>query len=757
MFIRIIVVVIVGFMSLSAAAELSENPALVKVIISDKLDMQRLLTLGLDIPFIDSEGAEVVAYPEDIGAIEYLGLKYRMIHPDLCRYYQSRYPVGTTMGGYRTFSEVLSFIDSLHLLYPSLVSARDSVGYTWQGRAQWVFKISDNVNIDENEPEIFFNALIHAREPQGMEWQLNFARWLCENYGLDPTATDLVNNREIFFMPVVNPDGYEYNRQTNPNGGGMWRKNRRSSPGAVDLNRNWGYRWGYDNVGSSPDPSSETYRGPSAFSEPETQCLRQFINSRHFSVILNAHTYGNYYLYPWGFADSVTPDNDIYLAIADSVVALMPDYTSGTPWQLLYNTNGEANDWQYGEQNEKPLIFAMATESGNQYDGFWPTPSRIPEINAELLPAAILFTQLAENPRSVAPPTAPIIHLRDTVTTDTFTVTWTHNDTANPALMFELVEKTGYRLITDSLERGDGNWQLQNFSLSTARYRSPSHSLYSGDENNYRARAIMRSSLYVMPAETLSFYTSYNIEDGWDYAYVEISTDNGRTFFSIPGNITTNNNPHGYNRGNGITGNQTAWRRATFPLNQYAGTSVIVRFSYETDGGVHNGGIYFDDIRPIPSFTSEVILSSTISDTLYRIQGRQDGSYYYAVRAKDHQLQWSPFSATEGVVVNLSSSIDGDEIHIPVDIALANNYPNPFNSNTVIEFSISNPGLVNLAIYDIAGRSVKNLSHGFRSSGIHKIIWDGKNEDGLDVASGIYFYKIETLQQTIIKPMTLVR
>lgn len=752
-----IIIICAALVSIVNSTELSENPMLAKVFISGREDAARLMSLGLDIPFIDAEGAEVVAYPEDIQAIERLGLKYRVIHRDLCRFYQDRYPVGTTMGGFHTFPEVLAFMDSLRQMYPSIVSARDSVGYTWQGRAQWVFKISDNVDLDEPEPEIFFNALIHAREPQGMQWQINYARWLCQNYGTDPVATELVNSREIYFMPVVNPDGYEYNRQTNPNGGGLWRKNRRTTPGAVDLNRNWGYRWGYDNVGSSPEPGSETYRGPSAFSEPETQCLRQFINSRNFSIILNAHTYGNYFLYPWGFADSLTPDNHVFAAIADSIRVLLPDYTTGTPWQLLYNTNGEANDWQYGEQTEKPLIFGMATETGNQYDGFWPTPSRIPELNAQLLPAAIFLTQLAANPRSIAAPKAPLLHARDTVFTDTFTITWTHVDSANPAVAYELVEKSGYQRTVDSLENEGVNWLMENFSVSTARYRSPSHSLYSGDENNYRARAYLRSSLFVQPAETLSFYTSYNIEDGWDYAYVELSTDNGSTFFTIPGNITTNNNPHNNNRGNGITGSQSSWRRATFPLNQYAGMSVMIRFSYETDGGVHSGGIYFDDIQPIPRFTNEIVLSSNITDTLYSIQGRPNGIYYYTGRARDAENQWSIYSNIKRVLVDLQVSIDDDDVPPAGDFVLADNYPNPFNSSTTIMFTTSLPGVVGVKVYDLAGRVVRTFGEKQLDLGVHRIIWDARNDAGIDVASGVYFVKIETPDRAIARRMTLIR
>jgi len=103
---------------------------------------------------------------------------------------------------------------------------------------------------------------------------------------------------------MVNPDGYTYNENTYPNGGGMWRKNRRVNGGnefGVDINRNYGYKWGYDNQGSSPDSSSETYRGPGAFSETETQAVKYFAEQHNIQITLNYHTYGNLLIYPWGY------------------------------------------------------------------------------------------------------------------------------------------------------------------------------------------------------------------------------------------------------------------------------------------------------------------------------------------------------------------------------------------------------------------------------------------------------------------------
>jgi hypothetical protein len=381
----------------------AENPMLIRVDLLEEAGKMSLWGLGLDIPYVTDEYAEVVVYQKDLTKLDDAGLTYQIVHEDLVRFYQSRNPLNLDMGGYPTYSEVIDTLDYLYNTYPEIVSERWSIGLSLEGRELWVFKISDNVDSDEDELEVFYNSLTHAREPAGMTWHLYFAEWLCQNYGSDPVATDIVNNRELFFLPVVNPDGYEYNRQTNPNGGGMWRKNRRNNGDGtfgVDLNRNWSYMWGYDNNGSSPYTYDETYRGTAPFSEPETQVVRDFIISRDFSFIVNAHTYGNVWLYPWGYDDIHTPDHDIFEMIGDSLTALT-GYPHGTAWELLYNTNGDANDWQYGEQTEKPLIFCVAPETGNNSDGFWPAPSRIPELNAEMLPGGIYIAQVAGDFRGI--------------------------------------------------------------------------------------------------------------------------------------------------------------------------------------------------------------------------------------------------------------------------------------------------------------------------------------------------------------------
>jgi hypothetical protein len=301
------------------------------------------------------------------------GLEVNVLIPDMEAYYASQMSGRGDFGDYYTYAEAFTAMNQLHFMYPSITTAPESIGAGWENNTIWAMKVSDNASVDEPEPEVLFTGIHHAREPICVTVCLDWMDQLCSNYGTDPFLTFMVNEREIWFVPIVNPDGYLYNEATYPNGGGMWRWNRRVSPGPVDLNRNYTYMWGYDNVGSSPYPGDETYRGPSAGSEPETQAMMAFCIAHEFTCVQNYHSYGNYLLYPWGYDDIFTPDNQHFMRLAGRATAGI-GYQTGTAWQVLYNTNGDANDWLYGEQVAKPKIFGLTAEVG---ESFW-QESQIP-------------------------------------------------------------------------------------------------------------------------------------------------------------------------------------------------------------------------------------------------------------------------------------------------------------------------------------------------------------------------------------------
>jgi carboxypeptidase T len=207
---------------------------------------------------------------------------------------------------YHNYTEMSDEILQVANARPDIVS-RFSIGTSYENRDLWAVKISDNVNTDEDEPEVLFIGHHHASEHLTVEMTLYILHQLVDNYGTDTQITDLVNSREIYIVFDANPDGGEYDIATGSYR--WWRKNRQptSDPWYVgtDLNRNYDYKWGCCG-GSSSDPSSETYRGASAFSAPETQRVRDFINSRiiggkqQIKTSITFHTYGPLVLWPYG-------------------------------------------------------------------------------------------------------------------------------------------------------------------------------------------------------------------------------------------------------------------------------------------------------------------------------------------------------------------------------------------------------------------------------------------------------------------------
>jgi carboxypeptidase T len=296
------------------------------------------------------------------------------------------------MGGYYTYSEIVSVLDQISSAYPSLVTTRVSLGQSHQGRDLWMVKVSDNPGLDEGEPEVRIDALHHAREPESMQASLWFLLWLVEEYGVDPAATYLVDEREIFFVLCVNPDGYVYNEQIAPNGGGMWRKNRRDNGGGewgVDLNRNYPYKWGYNDSGSSPNPSSGTYRGPSAGSEPATQAMVAFIGARDFQTALSIHTYSDVWLSPLGYIPDYPANWSEYEEVGD-LATEVNGYPHGPIAIILYDANGGTIDFDHGTEG----TMAWTPEIGGDSDGFWPPQSRIVPLAEENL-LALTRTALA--------------------------------------------------------------------------------------------------------------------------------------------------------------------------------------------------------------------------------------------------------------------------------------------------------------------------------------------------------------------------
>lgn len=368
-----------------------------KLLLTPEVRIKDILKLNLDIVnFKPKNYFEIITDEQEIEKLRSLGYNVEVIHEDLVGFYRTGLNTSLDMGGYHTYQETGKFLDSMHFQYPNITTDTICIGTSLEGRCIWAFKISDNPDLDEDEAEILYTGLHHAREPMTIEVLIYFIKYLCQNYGTNPEVTELVNNTELWFVPILNPDGYEYNRLIQPGGGGMWRKNRRDNGDGsfgVDLNRNYGFKWGYNDIGSSPYTNAETYRGPAPFSEPENQVIRDFVLEHDFVACINYHSYGEYFLLPWGYTYAQPSDYRVDEIFGDTA-ELLTGYQAGTGWAILYPTNGESDDWHRGEQSLKAKGFAYTPELGGY--GFWPPSWQIPGVCQENLQANLFYARMAQ-------------------------------------------------------------------------------------------------------------------------------------------------------------------------------------------------------------------------------------------------------------------------------------------------------------------------------------------------------------------------
>jgi murein tripeptide amidase MpaA len=725
----------------------------VRIPLKDRNLQKRLVDHNIEILALVKGGyLDVLAEEKDLDFLMTLGVPVSVIHaPGMVS--PGATALDANLGLYHTYAELQTALTNLETTYPTLADL-STMGQSGQGRNIYVLKISDNVTVDENEPEVLYMGNHHARELMTVDIPLMFAEYLLAHYGTDPDVTAMVDSREIFIAPMVNPDGQYYVQQnhSDPNSDNWWRKNRRRNYDAsygVDLNRNYGYLWGYDNSGSSPTPSSPIYRGASAFSEYETQAIRNFCAGRHITLGLSFHSYGELFLFPWDYALLYTPDHDVFVAMADSLTS-GNGYEAGTSPSLLYTVNGGSDDWAYGDTVTKERFFCFTAEMNNSgQGGFAPAESYIQPTFDLLLPMNMDVLHFADNPYRVIPPAQPTQYAIDQSDYPYYTLSWSSSvpSDLNPATGYDVVEyKNLGSLAQDPANVLSDLWAYDGFTVSTARKYEGTGSYYSGMVN-LSSHTLRMATFYRVTVDTDSLRTRvwYNIENGWDYAYLEVSTDGGRIWQTVPGNITTNSNPNGTNRGNGITGASSGWVLGIFPLTQFLGTDLEVRFNYVTDQGTVEEGIYIDLPGPVPTYEEKTLVASALPDTSLAITPDEVAEFTYRVRARDAESQVSLWSLTRSITIDDLTAVGDTPV---LASRLGANYPNPFNPVTRIPYTVGalqgsqQPVRVTLKIYSVAGSRVATLVDRDLSPGVHEAVWKATTDNGAPLASGVYFARL---------------
>lgn len=262
----------------------------------------------------------------------------------------------------------------------------------------------------------------------------------------------------------------------------------------------------------------------------------------------------------------------------------------------------------------------------------------------------MLLLQEAGNISSVAPRVMPPdIGEMSTDPDGTYTVFWEERNPDAGASRFQLDELSGVSYDIDHAEGNGDGWQREGFAPTTARQHSGDRSYGPRNENSDVSSMTTTMPIPVVKGQRLSFWCSYDIEAGWDYAFVEVSRD-GRSYDVI----------------DSFTGGSDGWQYHEYSLNNYTGASVFLRFRYTTDSRTLGDGFYVDDISPVATFGSATTLASNLTGHRYDVTGQPDGVYFYRVQGFNDARGWGDYSTLERMQVSeinntppAAPSIDG--------------------------------------------------------------------------------------------------
>jgi hypothetical protein len=273
---------------------------------------------------------------------------------------------------YKNPEEIEFLVKEFSEKFPN-ITKRVSIGKSLEGRDIWAIKISDNPEVDEvSEPSILFNSMHHAREVMTPEVSLDIIETLLNGYHVDPKITNWIEKNQIWIIPMFNVDGN--NKMWNSDK--WWRKNNRGGYG-VDLNRNYPAGWNKCS-GSSGFKYSQTYRGPSPASEPETQAMMDFIKNIRPVFDISYHSYSELVIYPIGCSPERTANAAVVEKIGKEIASKL-NYKAGTAWELLYNADGGDIDWMYEAYQVIPYVI----ELNSRKQGFHPDYDKWRDVTVE--------------------------------------------------------------------------------------------------------------------------------------------------------------------------------------------------------------------------------------------------------------------------------------------------------------------------------------------------------------------------------------
>ncbi len=755
----------------TASAYPRDDAALVEVDVLSRADIHRLNELGMDIVTVKDGRAQIAAVPAEIDALWANGFRPAVLLPRMRDAVKSlNVP---DRGEYHSYSELTADLAAWASTYSSITQLI-SIGQSVQGREIWAMKITDNPTVEEFEAEIQWIGTHHGDETISHEVCYYMIEDLLEGYWTDPQVTLLVNEREIWIIPMLNPDGYENGSRYNANG--------------ADLNRNYLCPCGC-NAGS-------------AFSEPESQALRDFNVGMNPVTSLTFHSGAVYVNYLWDYTYDPTPDEPMIITISNVYGDLsgLP-VTNGADWYIVH---GSCQDWCYDARGEidttievsvtkdppasqiTPIfndnrdamlyqarmsgrgIRGVVTDGGNG-EPLYATIS-IPEIGKDVYtdPDVGDYHRMVESGTYTVTCTAEGYPSQTvynvSASLDTFVVvdfaleppprgTIAGSDTedlANPiAATVELTDMGGFSTTADA---GTGYYELTQIPVGNHDVKASLSGYASVERTDVLVQELTTTS------EDFSLQSSMffdDLEAGVGEWSGDWSLTTGKS--SSPTHSLTDS--PGGNYGNyALT---TTTLANSIDLTGHAVASLSFDLWCDTETGYDylyveasgNGGSSWTQVAsydgPLGGWsTEEIDLTAYAGSSAFKVRFILDSDSYIT---RDGAY-------VDNVAIFGDPTLTGVEEGARVYRLAVGNYPNPFNPRTSIRYESPSTGLFDLKIYDVAGRLVKTLVDGeVTTGGKHTIEWDGRDDRGAPVPAGVYFARAEAAGEESCAKMVLLK
>lgn len=740
--------------------------------------------------------------------------------------------------GYRSYSQMVADLENYQNTYPNLCQMTDlgptyGVLYQQQGMTNYndfdhhvyAFKVSDNVQSEEDEPNVYFFGMHHAREPLSMEVSMYVLNHLLTQYATDTEIQNLINNTQIWFIPAVNPDGYKIVfDQTDV----WWRKNIKDNnnnnqfdtynnygygPDGIDINRNYSWGWGY--FSASDDPTAVTFHGTEAFSEIETNYVKDFLNARHFVAGISYHTYSGLVLFPWGGKPYMyAPDYQALSGLAESMAqTILKTDGSGNhyiaePGWALYAASGGLDDFAYGTHG----TFAYTIELG---ESFIPTAPIVQQTKINNLQAALMMIKRVHKEVLTGHITDEDNHplqaeifiegIDDTGVPRLASVSdslYGRYDRLLVAGVYPVsYYKRGYIPQTITTPVSEASATFQNITLLPAQNCSLQGYIYDEfgnplencrvfiDHNSLTETLtdafgfFMINDLYtgtyplrIQKQNTLALKTSITLHENNNHQVFQINGtyysdnfDSGNLLWnkigswglcttqSYSGNRSLSDSPNGnYNE------NEYSYCQYPQAVELSNCTSASVSFMTKYDVGLNSEFVSFEISTDNINWQALDVFAGDQSEWIeksYCLNSLLGQSIYFRFVLETNYNSFGNGIFIDDFNICKTSHTVGNENqeNIKPAIVLTGNYPNPFNPQTALCFEIDKAQNVMIDVFNIKGQKVKSLTKYCAMPGKNEIIWNGMNDQSEKVTSGIYFYKLSGNSDQSVKKMLLLK